>query len=152
MIRVRPRAGDGRDPDRFGQTGEARAGGEEGVMNWARTLAISLAGSSLVLLATPARAEADARTFLDRIAGGDTLYLQILNGYANGLAWANTWLGETGQPKLYCPPPRLSITAEQNADILRRYLTTDPTAATAPAGLALLLAYRSAFPCTTNRS
>ena len=119
-------------------------------MRWARALATALVGGSLIF-ATPAQAEADARTFLARIDSGDSLYLLTLNGYANGLSWANTYLDEVGQPKLYCAPTRLAITAEQNADILRRYVADVPEAATAPAGLALLLAYRATFPCPAPR-
>lgn len=119
-------------------------------MRLARTLATSLVAGSLALLATPARAEADARTFLERIDRGDEVFLHMLDGYASGLGWANGYLEHLGRPRLFCPPERLAITAQQNADILRRYVAAEPAAATAPAGLALLYALRATFPCPVS--
>lgn len=118
-------------------------------MRWARTLAASAAGASLFLLPAPARAEIDAKTFLERIAKGDILSLLVLDGYANGFGWANAYLEDKGQKKMFCAPD-LAITAEQNADILRRHLKAEPSLATAPAGIALLRAYRATFPCPNN--
>ena len=84
---------------------------------------------------------------MERIDRGDTLSLLVLDGYANGFEWANTYIEEQGQPRMFCPPERLAITAQQNADILRRHVARVPQSATAPAGLALLFAYRATFPC-----
>lgn len=111
----------------------------------------SLAGGYLALLPAPARAELDARTFLERIDRGDTVALLVLDGYANGFAWANTYLERHGQTKMFCAPERLAITAQQNADILRRHLIAEPALATAPAAMALLFAYQATFPCPAAR-
>jgi hypothetical protein len=113
----------------------------------ALALAASLAASCLILLPAPARAEPDARTFLEKIDKGEKIYLTVLNGYGVGLGWANTYVAEQGQPKIFCPPDKLAITAEQNVEILRRFVAVDPSIATAPAGMAMLFAYRSEFPC-----
>jgi hypothetical protein len=116
------------------------------------TLAATLAGC-LFFTAAPAQAEADARTFLQRIdAGGPDgeMWAQILNAYANGIAWANTHIGQNERPKMYCQPANLAITARQNVDILRRYVERDPAIADAPAGLAMLRTLQATFPCPSQ--
>jgi hypothetical protein len=136
-------------------------------VRWGRALLASLAGGHLALLPAPARAEVeeqlvqpqaaptppyvDAMTILARIRRGDATALLVLDGYADGFEWANTYLEAQGQPKIFCAPERLSITAEQNADILRRHLIATPSLAAAPAAMALLYAYRATFPCPIAR-
>lgn len=115
-------------------------------------LAAALTGW-LLFTAAPVRAEASARTFLQRIDEGGTsgeMWAQILNAYANGIAWANTQIGENGQPKMFCQPANLAITAGQHVDILRRYIARDPAIADAPAGLAMLRALQATFPCPSH--
>lgn len=105
---------------------------------------------SLALVPTTANAEATARVFLQRIDEGGTvgeMWAQILNAYANGISWANTHMGNGGQPPMFCQPANLAITAGQNVDILRRYIEINPTIAEAPAGLAMLRALQATFPC-----
>ena len=106
----------------------------------------------LAVAATPTagRAEADARTFLDRIEDGDSMHLEVLHAYADGMAWANAMLQETGKEPLFCAPEDLRISAEHHADLLRRFVRDHPAAATSPAGLAMLFALQSAFPCDAS--
>ena len=116
-----------------------------------KLLAIGLAVLVQFAGALPARAEADARTFLQRIDAGEQIFLYVLDGYANGFGWANSELKERGQAPLFCPPEDLAITAEQTADILRRFVRERPQAGNAPAGLALLMALQNVFPCPATR-
>jgi hypothetical protein len=98
-------------------------------------------------LASPAHAEADANFFLQKIRDGDKATLYVLDGYSNAYSWTNVILEKREERPLYCPPEKLAITAEQNADILRRYVERNSFAGTMPAGFALLLALADTFPC-----
>jgi hypothetical protein len=106
-----------------------------------------VAGLCALMFGAPARAEADASTFLAGIYGGDATMLMVLNGYANGISWANSVLAHRGQPRLFCPPDDVAISPEQNAEMLRRYVRDNPRARTVPAGLAMFLALEASFPC-----
>jgi hypothetical protein len=116
-------------------------------MRWRQLAATILVGGVALSSISPARAEGTARQFLDYIDRGESIFLQILNAYANGMNWSNTYLADSGQRKMYCLPQRLAITAEQNAEILRQHLQRMPEIGNFPAGLALLAAYRDTFPC-----
>lgn len=114
-------------------------------------LAIVAVITGLVAAPSPARAENSAKWFLDQIDGGNTVALVVLDGYANGMSWANTDLKLRGLPPLFCEPDRLAITAQQNADILRRYVDGAGAAlAEDPAGLVLLYALKDTFPCDNS--
>ena len=116
----------------------------------ARLLLAATCALTMAAIPTAARAEADARTFLDRIEDGDSVYREVLHAYADGMSWANVLLQETGKEPLFCPPEDLSISAEQHADLLRRFVRDNPAAATSPAGLVMLFALQSAFPCDAS--
>ena len=103
--------------------------------------------SSFVVCSTPALAEGSANTFLEAIDNQSNITLLILDGYTNGMDWMNTELGAIGQPLIYCAPTNLSITADQNADILRKHVQANKWIGESPAGLALLEAYKATFPC-----
>lgn len=115
-------------------------------------LAVTLT-ASLFFTAAPARAEADARSFLARIdAGGPEaeMLAELLLAYGEGISWANVQMAENGQPRLYCPPANRALTVAQNVNILRRFVERIPEAGSSPAGLVLLFAYKDAFPCPTT--
>lgn len=101
-------------------------------------------------LPTVAQAEPSAEEVISMIDKGDQMALLILDGYANGMEWANTELESRGDALLFCAPRKLAITAEQNADILRQYIKTPPGSRVAdlPAGIVLLNALRATFPCS----
>jgi hypothetical protein len=107
-----------------------------------------LLGSLYLLAATPAQAEPDANTFLRKIREGDALHLQVLSGYATGYSWSNTWLQQKGAAPLYCKPAKLALTAKHKADILERFIAEHPPMGAQPAGLGLLYALVSTFPCS----
>jgi len=100
-----------------------------------------------VSVPAPALAEADAKVFLREIDKGDELMLRLLDGYANGFLWANVFLAQDKAKPFFCAPGKLSITAQQNADILRKYIAGHPGDGDLPAGFALMLAYKATFPC-----
>lgn len=108
---------------------------------------LMMVASVLMLASWPARAEADAKTFLAEIDAGKKTYLYILDAYANGFDWANTDLRAAKRQPLYCLPAKLAVTAEQSGAILRQFIKQNPVAANWPAGMALLEAFKDTFPC-----
>lgn len=115
-----------------------------------RKLMVLPAAILAAFLVSPAHAEADANTFLQQVGRGDQTTLYVLAAYEDGFSWANVVLEKRKVRALYCPPNKLALTADQDADILRRFVKDDAAAGAMPAGLALLLALSSTFPCSTN--
>lgn len=78
-----------------------------------------------------------------------------LNGFLAGLTWSNSYLTKArNQPRLYCPPDKLNLTAEQLVRLLRDNVEeqTKPPFnpqpySQLPYGLALLLILQDVFPC-----
>lgn len=70
-------------------------------------------------------------------------------GIEEGFGWANSSLVKRGATPLYCPPPKLAITADQTMTILEKFLTEDADAYISglPPGIVLLLALERTFPC-----
>ena len=111
-------------------------------------LAAALAGAALI--SSPASAEPDASTFLQRIDQGGAqgeIAKHTLSAYENGLGWANAHLENEGQRRLYCPPGQLALTPDQVVDIFRRFVARNPEAGNSPAGMVLLFALQDTFPC-----
>ncbi|WP_157934106.1 hypothetical protein [Microvirga ossetica] len=93
--------------------------------------------------AAPSQAEMTAREFL-------TQHSNSQNGRAflAGLSVAYGWIGASGNTKIFCPPESISITIDQNIELIKRYLATAPDPdKDDPLGLILLVGLRSAFPC-----
>jgi hypothetical protein len=103
-----------------------------------------LAAFALGATAAPSHAEMTAREFL-------TQHSNSQNGRAflAGLSVAYGWMnGASGNSKIYCPPESISISIDQNIELIKRYLATAPeTDKDDPLGLILLVSLRSAFPC-----
>lgn len=114
----------------------------------------AVAALAMILAAAPSspvRADGSARGMIARLNadGDDRLYMLLfIAGMLNGFVWANAHVERRlGLPPLYCTPPRLTLTAEQAADILRRYVQRNPEFATQLAGFAMMEALRDTFPC-----
>ena len=108
---------------------------------------IGAAALSLAFAATPASAQSNTRGALDLIAKGDRDAILVVTAIEHGFGWANTDLKSRKQPQLYCAPMKIALTAEQTADILKRFVKANPVAAEFPVGFALLQAMQDAFPC-----
>ena len=111
-----------------------------------------LACSVVLILPGNAAAEFDAQEFLKRYdsATGDakTMYLQYLNGTANGLSWANTFVGrQYPQAKFYCPPKTVKLTATQTVTALRRFVAKFPKYETGPVGAVMMFTLKNKWPC-----
>ena len=114
-------------------------------------LATSLAAGPI----SSARADGSAGWTIGRLnAGGEARELMLwrISGIVEGFAWSNGFLRVNGLSPHYCQPPRLGLTAEQAADILRREVQSDPGLATEPTGLALMEALKATFPCSAPAS
>ena len=111
-----------------------------------------LACSVVLILPGNAAAEFDAQEFLKSYdsATGDakTMYLQYLNGTANGLSWANTFVGrQYPQAKIYCPPKKSKLTATQTVTEFRRFVAKFPKYETVPVGAVMLFTLKNKWPC-----
>ena len=111
-----------------------------------------LACSVVLIVPGNAAAEFNAVEFLKSYesATGDRqfMYLQYLNGTANGLSWANTFVGrQYPQAKIYCPPKKHAVTATETVTILRRFVAKSPKYGTTPVGAAMLFALKNKWPC-----
>jgi hypothetical protein len=105
--------------------------------------------SAAICTATPAAAELSAKLLLDAFqAKGDKGTIKVyFRGLSEAFAWSNTALNNQGQTRLYCEPATITLTDEQELDIMRRYVESRPSFGTDPAGMVLLLSLKNAFPC-----
>jgi hypothetical protein len=106
-----------------------------------------LAGALLLLSATAARSEMSAKEAIQQVQAGDVSPVYFLSGLGTGFSWANTALQLDNKPRLYCVPAKIALTADQEFDVLRRYVEGNPAFADKPVGAVLLFALRDAFPC-----
>ena len=114
--------------------------------------ALILACSVGLVLPGEAAAELSATDFLRKYDSATgkvkAIYLQYLNGNANGLSWANTYVGGNyPQARFYCPPNKLVPTAKLHVALLRRFLAKAAKFRTAPVGAAMMFALKDRWPC-----
>ncbi len=114
--------------------------------------ALFLACTVVLVLPGDAAAEFNAGEFLkkyDAATGSmKAIYLQYLNGNANGISWANTAVGRNHpQAKIYCPPKKLALSAKQTVGILRRFVAKSAKFRKAPVGAAMMFALKNKWPC-----
>jgi hypothetical protein len=76
--------------------------------------------------------------------GLDSVYL---DGLSDGFITLNVALAQEGKAPLFCMPPKMSLTAEQADDILRREAKRVPPSDDMPIGIVLLAGLRETFPC-----
>jgi hypothetical protein len=78
-------------------------------------------------------------------------FKSYMHGVGQGYGWANAQLELRGQALLFCQPRKLSLTQENLANLLDRYLTAQLEAGKNPTSLMLepllLQALQEAFPC-----
>ncbi len=114
--------------------------------------ALILACSVVLILPGNAAAEFNAVEFLKKYESSTgvlkTMYLQYLNGTANGLSWANTFVGrQYPQAKFYCPPKTFKLTATQTVTVFRRFVAKFPKYGTGPVGAVMLFTLKNKWPC-----
>jgi len=113
-------------------------------------LRVAISVAVLILSATPVHGEANANKIIEILdAGGQnaTITTFWLSGVENGTSWVNATLFQKGQKRLYCVPSTLSLTHDQTARIFRDFVKANPIYGSAPAGMVMLHAMVSTFPC-----
>ena len=109
---------------------------------------LGLIGAAGLVLASSAAAEGTAGEALRSIDRGDAaghVVKMWLAGNVNGMGWANGHLKSQGKPPLWCEPQ--ATTTDQDVAILREFLRRNPDHADRQAGLVVLRAMQSVFPC-----
>jgi len=109
----------------------------------------------MLCCASPAAAEMTTAEFLNdvNIKVHRVNQITYLMGISNGLQWYNSILEAGAKEKdiddmrLFCPPAKLSITASQEIDMLRRYIREHPEAETQPLGMVVFQTHFENFPC-----
>jgi hypothetical protein len=94
--------------------------------------AVLIAAAFAILATTPAVAELTVKSVLERLERGDPASKSYMMGIGNGLSWANEFLYTDHKPQLFCVPEKLDLTAEQDLDILKRYVHENPASADGP--------------------
>jgi hypothetical protein len=96
-----------------------------------------------------ASAEASANEILKGIDSGRDAghFTSWLTGHANALLWVNAILANRGDPMLFCQPPKLATTTDQDLRIFRDYVRDHPTEGKNPAGFVFIEAFQATFPC-----
>lgn len=114
------------------------------------------AGLLLALcLVKPAVAEITAGEFLRNVGAKQhrMYWTAYLAGITTGLEWYNSHLeyvakeASMGDLKFFCVPSKLSLTANQQLDMLQRYVRQNPESEMQPLGMVAFHTYLDAFPC-----
>ena len=70
-----------------------------------------------------------------------------LNGYLQGIQWANFYIEEQSGARLYCQPKHLEVNIENLRGGMRLHVERDPEQDKAPLGTIVLAALQLIFPC-----
>jgi hypothetical protein len=107
-----------------------------------------------VAFAGPARAEFSAKDLLKYYASENTIMKNFAEGLIVGMERANWWANKMlilrKNSPFYCQPDNLSLTTDQDADILQSYVSRYPETSIYPSGNVFLLALQATFPCPVS--
>jgi len=104
-----------------------------------------LAGASGLAQAAAGDGLETAGEALAGIRAGDREHIARMEGMADGLAAANSFLTLKGQQPLFCR--QRGSTTQEDVDILAAYVRKYPNQATTPTVIALTYAMVERFPC-----
>lgn len=96
--------------------------------------------------ATPVVAQVRASDISAATEGTDAW--AYLRGLKDGIEWAIARSGFDKEPPPFCPPPNLTIAAEQYRQILADQIRLHPDQAQHYAGLVLMDSLKRTFPCS----
>jgi hypothetical protein len=109
-----------------------------------------IAALALALQSGPVRAEVDAAGFLYALNEHRSSARTYILGISTGVTAANNAArSATGRP-LFCLPQDMSITPEQQIDILKHYLLATPDDASLPVSQAVINSLVHGYPCRTG--
>ena len=100
----------------------------------------------LVFLA-PARAELNYSQFQSYDRQNPEMGSAALNGYLQGIHWANSSVREQTGTELYCPPENLTVNIENLRGGMELYIEKQPALATEAIGKVVLAGLQLLFPC-----
>jgi len=98
-------------------------------------------------LIVPASAEASVTDAIERYRLGDPGMFAFFAGSLSGLSWANAELKATGHAELFCPPPSVDLSVQQEVDVASKHLKDTPGDGQRPVGSVVLQSLKEAFPC-----
>jgi hypothetical protein len=70
-----------------------------------------------------------------------------LLGLEDAFGWANSHQIKSGVGPTYCPPEKLTLTVQDDVNILKQFITAHPETADYPTGLIFRHALQDRFPC-----
>ena len=100
----------------------------------------------LVFLA-PARAELNYSQFQSYDRQNPEMGSAALNGYLQGIHWANYSVREQTGTELYCKPENLTVNIENLRGGMQLYIEKQPALATEAVGKVVLAGLQLLFPC-----
>jgi hypothetical protein len=100
----------------------------------------------LIFLA-PANAELNYTEFQSFDRQDPQMGSAALNGYLQGVHWANFLVREQTGTQLYCKPENLTINIENLRGGMKLYVEKEPELATAAVGKVVLAGLQLLFPC-----
>lgn len=102
----------------------------------------------LSLVPSIARADITVPQWIAASESERQVMLIYLAGVEHGLSTANIALVDEGRAALYCPPPRLPLTAEQVGAIVDHFLEAHPSLGDSVSlPIVTLFALQDTFPC-----
>ena len=70
-----------------------------------------------------------------------------LAGMERGLSWANAYLGNRGQARIYCQPNDSALTISQIIDMIRQTVKDYPGRGDFPVSFVFITTLQRTFPC-----
>jgi len=110
-------------------------------------IALFLAASTCAGLAatTPKPMSAD-QAIAEYKKGNEGIKI-FIKGILDGIEWANADISNGGGKKLYCQPPTIALTLEQDFDIMKRFIESHLDMGEYPVGMIVEISLKDTFPC-----
>jgi hypothetical protein len=100
----------------------------------------------------PAGADAPVKAFLQEYESASASLRETMESFVfdlnEGMGWLNDYLATTRhEPRVYCPPDKLTLTGNQLVEILKKFVQRDQQYGDYPVGAVLVYALKDVFPC-----
>ena len=100
----------------------------------------------------PAGAVAPVKAFLQEYESASASLRETMESFVfdlnEGMGWLNDYLATARhEPRVYCPPDKLTLTGNQLVEILKKFVQRDQQYGDYPVGAALVYALKDVFPC-----
>ena len=91
-----------------------------------------------------------AKQWLEKMENGEDFAYIWMAGTMQGFGWVNSELEVNGKEPTFCEPEKFPLNVENARDILKRHIEETPEFADYPAGLVMLYALKTVFPCNSE--